>query len=79
MERSHTADILEHLVKFWEKTIKLVNYFKDNSILVTGLSYPVVPKGDEEIRFQICADHTRYDLDYALQVLGKSKRDIAQY
>lgn len=73
MERSHTADILEHLVKFWEKTIKLVNYFKDNGILVTGLSYPVVPKGDEEIRFQICAAHTRYDIDCVLKVLNTYK------
>jgi hypothetical protein len=23
-----------------------------------GLNFPVVPKGDEEIRFQISADHT---------------------
>jgi len=31
----------------------------------------VVPKGDEEIRFQISADHTASDIDYALDVLSR--------
>jgi glycine C-acetyltransferase len=30
----------------------------------------VVPKGDEEIRFQISADHTPDDIDTALDALG---------
>jgi glycine C-acetyltransferase len=41
--------------------------------LATGLNYPVVPKGDEEIRFQVAADHTEYDIDYVLEILGKFK------
>ena len=36
-----------------------------------GLTYPVVPKGDEEIRFQISADHTRADIDAVLDVLAQ--------
>ena len=31
---------------------------------------PVVPKGDEEIRFQISADHTLADIDAALEALA---------
>lgn len=57
------------MVRDTKKTIELVKYLKDNGILSTGLYYPVVPKGDEEIRFQICADHTKYDVDYVLEVL----------
>jgi glycine C-acetyltransferase len=30
----------------------------------------VVPKGDEEIRFQVNADHTQADIDYALAVIA---------
>jgi glycine C-acetyltransferase len=30
----------------------------------------VVPKGDEEIRFQVNANHTPADIDYVLGVLG---------
>ena len=59
------------MVRDTKKTIELVKYLKDNGILSTGLYYPVVPKGDEEIRFQICADHTKYDVDYVLEVLKK--------
>jgi glycine C-acetyltransferase len=43
-------------------------------VLVTGLSYPVVPKGDEEIRAQINADHTEQDIDHVLGLL-KAYRD----
>jgi glycine C-acetyltransferase len=35
------------------------------------LNYPVVPKGDEEIRFQISADHTPDDIDTALDALER--------
>lgn len=61
--------IVPLMIRDTKKTIELVKYLKDNGILVTGLSYPVVPHGDEEIRFQVCAEHTCHDLDYVLQVL----------
>jgi len=41
--------------------------------LGTGLNFPVVPKGDEEIRFQINASHTIADIDYVLKVLENYK------
>ncbi|MFO8055151.1 MAG: aminotransferase class I/II-fold pyridoxal phosphate-dependent enzyme [Bacteroidales bacterium] len=53
------------------KTKSLVNHLLQNGVLATGLSYPVVPKGDEEIRFQISGEHTKKDIDYALEVLKK--------
>jgi glycine C-acetyltransferase len=31
----------------------------------------VVPRGDEEIRFQLCSDHTAADVDEALQALAE--------
>ena len=65
--------IVPLVVRDTGKTIELVKYLKSKGILATGLSYPIVPRGDEEIRFQICADHTKYDLDYALEVLKEYK------
>lgn len=41
-------------------------YLLESGVLATGLGFPVVPKGDEEIRFQISADHTPADIDQAL-------------
>ncbi len=62
------------MIRDTKKTRDLVSYLLENGILATGLAYPVVPKGDEEIRFQICADHTEYDIDFALEVLEKYKK-----
>ena len=59
------------MVRDTRKTSELVKHLFDNGVLGTGLNYPVVPKGDEEIRFQVSAAHTEYDIDFALGVLKK--------
>jgi len=65
--------IVPLIVRDTKKTVDLVKYLKEKSILSTGIFYPVVPKGNDEIRFQICADHTRYDIDYVLKALKEYK------
>lgn len=57
------------MVRDTAMTSDLVAYLMDNGVLATGLNFPVVPKGDEEIRFQVCADHTEADIDYVLGIL----------
>lgn len=57
------------MVRDTARTSALVAHLKDNGVLATGLNFPVVPKGDEEIRFQVSADHTPGDIDYTLGVL----------
>ncbi|MFI5022170.1 MAG: aminotransferase class I/II-fold pyridoxal phosphate-dependent enzyme [Alphaproteobacteria bacterium] len=52
------------------RTSALVAHLRREGILATGLNHPVVPRGDEEIRFQISADHTAADIDAALQALA---------
>jgi glycine C-acetyltransferase len=51
------------------RTAALVAHLRRHGILATGLNYPVVPKGEEEIRFQISADHGPADVDEALEAL----------
>ncbi|MFQ5523025.1 MAG: aminotransferase class I/II-fold pyridoxal phosphate-dependent enzyme [Acidimicrobiia bacterium] len=58
------------MVRNTARTSALVEHLFSHGVLATGLNYPVVPKGDEEIRFQINADHTSADIDYVLEVLG---------
>ena len=58
------------MVRDTARTSSLVEHLKRHGVLATGLTFPVVPKGDEEIRFQISADHTPYDIDFTLGVLG---------
>ena len=57
------------MIRDTEKTAALVTHLRQRGVLATGLNYPVVPKGAEEIRFQMCADHTPADIDQALEVL----------
>ena len=52
------------------RTRALVRYLFENGVLVTGLTYPVVPRGDEEIRTQVNADHTEGDIDRVLELLA---------
>ncbi len=61
------------MVRDTQKTADLVKWLTDHGVLGTGLNYPVVPKGSEEIRFQINADHTAADVDYVIDVLKKYK------
>ncbi len=58
------------MVRDTAKTADLVAHLKANGVLATGLKFPVVPKGDEEIRFQVSADHTAADIDQVLGVLA---------
>lgn len=57
------------MVRDSQKTSDIVKHLNQYGILATGLNYPVVPQGDEEIRFQINASHTEKDIDMVLDVL----------
>ena len=58
------------MVRDTARTRALVAHLKANGVLATGLAFPVVPQGDEEIRFQLSADHTAADVDSVLGVLA---------
>jgi glycine C-acetyltransferase len=61
------------MIRDTQRTRALVRYLYENGVLVTGLAYPVVPKGDEEIRTQVNADHTEADVDHVLALLAAWK------
>ena len=58
------------MVRDTARTTALVGHLRAHGVLATGLNYPVVPRGDEEIRFQVSADHTEADIEEALAVLA---------
>jgi len=62
--------IVPILIRDTQTTSALVTHLFSNGILATGLNYPVVPKGEEEIRLQVSAEHTEKDIDHVLQVLS---------
>lgn len=59
------------MVRDTARTTELVLHLREHGVLATGLNFPVVPKGDETIRFQVSADHTEKDIDSVLDVLAK--------
>jgi glycine C-acetyltransferase len=61
--------IVPLLLRDTVRTHALVQQLFAHNILATGLTYPVVPKGEEEIRFQVSATHTQRDIAYVLDVL----------
>ncbi len=58
------------MVRDTAKTQRLVHHLFEEGVLVVGLTFPVVPKGDETIRFQINSAHTEADIDIVLEILG---------
>ncbi len=64
-----THPVVPLMVRDTAKTTALVAHLRAHEILATGLKFPVVPKGDESIRFQVSADHTPADIDGVLAAL----------
>lgn len=56
------------------ETRRLVAHLFERGILATGLGFPVVPKGEEEVRFQINASHTEGDIRLLLEELAAFSR-----
>jgi len=53
------------------KTSDLVGKLFKKNIIVTNISFPVVPKGRDEIRVQISAVHTKKDIDQLVKAFEK--------
>lgn len=58
------------------KTKSLVEYMFKNNILITNISYPVVPIGRDEIRVQISSRHKKSDIDQLIKIFEKAKIDL---
>jgi glycine C-acetyltransferase len=58
------------LVRDTARVRAMVSGLFDRGILAVGLTFPVVPKGDETIRFQINAAHTEQDISEVLAALA---------
>jgi glycine C-acetyltransferase len=63
------------VVRDTARTNALVAHLRRHGVLATGLAYPVVPRGDDEIRFQLSADHTTADVDEVLAALAAFQTD----
>jgi glycine C-acetyltransferase len=55
------------------RTNRMVGFLREQGVLATAIVYPVVPKGEASIRFQISAEHTQRDVDEVLDVLQAAR------
>jgi glycine C-acetyltransferase len=55
------------------KTRALVDALFEKGFIVTNISYPIVPKGQDEIRVQLSAAHTKKDIDEFIAALEEAK------
>jgi glycine C-acetyltransferase len=61
------------LVRSTDRVRAMVTGLFERGILAVGLTFPVVPRGDETIRFQINAAHTPGDVAQVLEALRELK------
>jgi len=59
------------LVRDTQKARAWVKGLFEAGVLAIALTFPVVPKGDETIRFQLNADHTESDIEGLLEIISR--------
>lgn len=57
-------------------TNRLVGFLRERGVLATAIVYPVVPRGEDSIRFQVSAEHTQADVDEVLGILQEFRQPI---
>ena len=48
----------------------------EKGVYVVAFSYPVVPKGRARIRTQVCASHTKEDIDFIVKCFKEVRDEI---
>lgn len=66
---SSPSHIIPVVVGDNEKVIKLAEKLKKEGIFVKAIRTPTVPKGTERLRFSLTSEHTKDDIDKAINVL----------
>ena len=64
------------LIRDTDQVRAWVKKLYEKGILVVGLTYPVVPRGEETIRVQINAAHTEADIDELLEKLKQVQAEV---
>jgi glycine C-acetyltransferase len=57
-------------------TVEMARRLNERGIFVVGFSYPVVPRGEARIRVQVSAEHTREQLDRAIEAFTEVGREV---
>ena len=61
-----------------ELAVEYANRMVEKGVYVVAFSYPVVPKGKARIRTQVCASHTKDDIDFIVNALIETRAEIGR-
>ena len=57
---------------------KYAEKMMEKGVYVVAFSYPVVPKGKARIRTQVCADHTKEDIEFVVKCFKEVREEIGR-
>ncbi len=65
-------------VMFYDEkyTAEFARRMVEKGVYVVAFSYPVVPKGKARIRTQVCANHTKEDIDYVVNAFREVREEM---
>lgn len=65
-------------VMFYDEkyTAEFAKRMVEKGVYVVAFSYPVVPKGKARIRTQVCANHTKEDIDFAVECFKQVREEM---
>ena len=65
-------------VMFYDEkyTAEFARRMVEKGVYVVAFSYPVVPKGKARIRTQVCANHTKDDIDYVVNAFKEVREQM---
>ena len=65
-------------VMFYDEkiTVEFARRMVEKGVYVVAFSYPVVPKGKARIRTQVCADHTKEDIDFVIKCFKEVREEM---
>ncbi|MBR4461852.1 MAG: glycine C-acetyltransferase [Erysipelotrichaceae bacterium] len=58
------------------KAAEFAARMREKGVYVVAFSYPVVPKGKARIRTQVCANHTKNDIDFVIECLKQVREEM---
>ena len=55
---------------------EFAKHMMEKGVYVVAFSYPVVPKGKARIRTQVCASHTKEDIDFIVKCFKEVREEM---